>query len=102
MDLCRREGANADIASNVRLGTNLPFGKGSGLSEWCDRPCDFESVERERGWTVGGFNGHVPVADFDAHIRLGCFVLARMIQKTGWIPFLSLPSMLTSWDILLL
>ena len=45
-----------------------------GPVEWCDRPCAFESVELERGWTVGGFNGH----------------------------FLSQISMLTDWDVLLL
>ena len=38
-----------------------------GPVEWCDRPCDFDSVELERGWTVGGSNRHFLVVDFDAH-----------------------------------
>ena len=54
-----------------------------GLSKKYDRPCDFESVELERGWTVEAFNRHFAVADFDAH-RLGCFV-ARMFQKLGGV-----------------
>ena len=54
-----------------------------GPVEWCDRPCDFENVELERGWTVGGFNGHFRVADFDAR-GLGCFVVARMIRSEYW------------------
>ena len=48
-----------------------------------DRPCDSESVELERGWTVGGVNGHYSVADFDAH-RVGCSVAARVFQTIGW------------------
>ena len=72
------EGANTDIRME-RLADRKEFG----TVECCDRPGVFESVELERGWTVRGFNGHFPVADFDAH-RLGRFVGARMFQKAGW------------------
>ena len=78
--LCRREGANADIAGWERFAVR----KGFGAVEWCDRLCDFGSVELERGWTFGGFNGHFLVTDFDAH-RLGCFVVARMFQEAGGV-----------------
>ena len=70
MGLCRRESANADTASNIRLGT-ICGSERFGPVEWCHRPCDFESVELERGWT-GGFNGHFLVADFDASRVMFC------------------------------
>ena len=90
MGLCRREGANADIASNIQTRIlqaisdwKFAVRKGFGPVEWCDRPCDIESVELESGWTVGGLNGLFPVADFDAP-RLGLLVIARMFQDAGW------------------
>ena len=73
MVLCRREGANADIESNIRVET------ANGRERI--RDCRvFESVELKRGWTVG-FYGHFPVVDFDTY-RLG--VVAKMFQKVGW------------------
>ena len=48
----------------------------------CDRTGVSESVELERGWSVGGLHRHFPVANLDAY-RLGVDV-ARMFQKTGW------------------
>ena len=54
--------------------------KESGSVKSCDRPCVSESVELERGWTVGGFNGHFPVADFDAH-RLDVLLLQECFRK---------------------
>ena len=48
-----------------------------------DRSGVSESVEVERGWTVGGLHRHFPVADLDAH-RLGRVDVARMFEKTGW------------------
>ena len=53
-------------------------GKEFGSVVCCHRSGVSESVELERGWIVGGFLGH-----FLAH-RLGCVVVARMFQKTGW------------------
>ena len=79
MGLCRRGGANADNAGWERF----VVWKGFGSVEWCDRPCDFESVGLKRGWTVEGLHGHFLVADFDAH-RVGCFVVARIFQEAGW------------------
>ena len=52
-------------------------------AKYCDRPYVYGSAELERGWSGGRLNRHFPVGDFDAH-RLGCFVVARMFQKTGW------------------
>ena len=57
--------------------------KGSGSVEWCDRPCEFESVELERGWIVGGVNRHFIAADIDA-LRLGRMFVAKMNQK-NWM-----------------
>ena len=48
----------------------------SGSVGWCDRPCEFESVELERGWIVGGVNRHFLVADIDAH-RSGRMLLQK-------------------------
>ena len=45
-----------------------------------DRSGVSESVEVERGWTVGGLHRHFPVADLDAH-RLGRVDVARMLRK---------------------
>ena len=71
MVLCRREGANTDIASSIRVETTC----GSERIRVCrDRSGVSESVELERGWTVGGLHGH----------------------------FLSQISMLTDWDVLML
>ena len=57
-------------------------GKEFGSVVCCDRSGVSESVELERGWTVGGLHGHFPVADFDAH-RLGRVDVARLFQKIG-------------------
>ena len=58
-------------------------GQEVGSVECCDRSGVSESVELERGWSVGGLHRHFPVADLDAH-RLGRVENARMFQKTGW------------------
>ena len=54
-----------------------------GTVECCDRSGVLESVELECGWFGRGLYRYFPVADFNAH-RLGCVVVARMFQKTGW------------------
>ena len=49
MILCRHEGANTDIASNIRV-NNMRM-KEFGTVECCDRSGVLESVELECGWS---------------------------------------------------
>ena len=58
-------------------------GKEFGSVGCCDRTGVSDSVELERGWSVGGLHRHFLVANLDAH-RLGRVDVARMFQKTGW------------------
>ena len=58
-------------------------GKEFGYVECCDRTGVSESVELERGWSVGGLHRHFLVANLDAH-RLGRVDVARMFQETRW------------------
>ena len=83
MALCRREGCKHGYCKQLSEWKRPVEEKEFGTVECCDRSSVFESVELERGWTVGGLYGHFPVADFDAH-RLGRFVVARMIKNIGW------------------
>ena len=74
----KRDAMTEDIATWI-----VEADRNVGTVKRCDRPCDSESVELERGWTVGGSNGDFLVANFDGH-RMGCFVVATVFQKNGW------------------
>ena len=54
-----------------------------GTVECCYRCGVLESAELECRWSGRRLYRYFPVADFNAR-RLGCVVVARMFQKTGW------------------